>query len=49
MVNIKDCILYRNFEHGEILDQMVSILQAFQTHALEDADCLEEKRDAAGR
>ena len=46
MVNIKDCILYRNFEHGEILDQMVSILQAFQTHALEDADCLEEKRDA---
>ncbi|MGN0399380.1 MAG: ATP-binding protein [Blautia sp.] len=45
MTNIKDCILYRNFEHGEILEQMVSIIQAFQKDSLNEADCLEEKRN----
>lgn len=44
MINLNECILYRNFEHGELLDQMVSIIHAYESKELSDAALLEEKR-----
>ena len=44
MINFNECILYRNFEHGELLDQMVSIIHAYESKELSDAALLEEKR-----
>jgi len=41
MINLNECILYRNFEHGELLDQMVSIIPAYQSKELSDAALLE--------
>lgn len=44
MINLNECILYRNFEHRELLDQMVSIIHAYESKELSDAALLEEKR-----
>lgn len=44
MINLNECILYRNFEHGKLLDQMVSIIHAYESKELSDAALLEEKR-----
>lgn len=44
MINLNECILYRNFERGELLDQMVSIIHAYESKELSDATLLEEKR-----
>ena len=44
MINLNECILYRNFEHGKLLDQMVSIIHAYESKELSDAALLDEKR-----
>ena len=36
MINLNECILYRNFEHGELLNQMVSIIHAYESKELSD-------------
>ena len=41
MINLNECILYRNFEHGELLDQMVSIIHAYESKELSDAALLQ--------
>ena len=28
MTRIKECVLYRNFEHGEILEKMTALMDA---------------------
>lgn len=44
MINLNECILYRNFEHGKLLNQMVSIIHAYESKELSDTAFLEEKR-----
>ena len=30
MTRLDECILYRGFEHGEILDKMAALIQLYQ-------------------
>ena len=33
MARLNECILYRNFEHGEILDKMAELMNAWEKKA----------------
>ena len=33
MARLNECILYRNFEHGEILDKMAELMNAWEQKA----------------
>ena len=33
MARLNECILYRNFEHGEILDKMAELMNAWEQNA----------------
>ena len=35
MARLNECILYRNFEHGEILDKMAELMNAWEKKAPE--------------
>ena len=34
MTRIKECVLYREFEHGEILDKMTALMDACEKSAV---------------
>ena len=42
MTRIKECVLYREFEHGEILDKMTALMDACEKSAVNarEMDCL---------
>lgn len=37
MVRIQECILYRDFQHGEILEKMTDLMDSFESGAVESA------------
>ena len=34
MTRVKECVLYRGFEHGEILDKMTALMDACEKSAV---------------
>ena len=43
MARLNECILYRNFEHGEILDKMAELMNAWEQKAPD----LKERKDCS--
>ena len=47
MTRVKECVLYRGFEHGEILDKMTALMDACEKSAV-NAKEMEEPGQTPG-
>ena len=42
MTRVKECVLYRGFEHGDILDKMTALMDASEKSAVNASEMEEE-------
>lgn len=42
MTRVKECVLYRGFEHGDILDKMTALMDASERSAVNASEMEEE-------